>query len=261
MKNEGNGRILIVDDEQQIRRFLRISLASQGYGVLEAENGEQALAAVYTQAPDVVLLDLGLPDMDGQEVLQGIRHHSAVPVIVVSVRDREEEKVLALDNGANDYVTKPFGIQELLARIRAVQRQAQQARGEVAASYFVNQGLVNQGLVNQGLVSQGMVSQELVIDLELRQVSLGQERVHLTRKEFAVLARLCRYAGRVVTQTQLLKEVWGPTHVDDTHYLRIVVSRLRQKLGDDPQTPVLLQTEAGVGYRLLIEPAPRPAVA
>jgi two-component system, OmpR family, KDP operon response regulator KdpE len=241
MKNEGNGRILIVDDEQQIRRFLRISLASQGYAVLEAENGEQALAAVYTQAPDVVLLDLGLPDMDGHEVLQGIREHSAVPVIVVSVRDREEEKVLSLDNGANDYVTKPFGIQELLARIRAVQRQSQQARGEVAASYYVSQGLV--------------------IDLELRQVSLHELRVHLTRKEFAVLARLCRYAGRVVTQTQLLKEVWGPTHVDDTHYLRIVVSRLRQKLGDDPQTPVLLQTEAGVGYRLLVEPAQRPATS
>lgn len=241
MKSEGSGRILIVDDEQQIRRFLRISLASQGYAVLEAENGEQALAAVYTQAPDVVLLDLGLPDMDGHEVLQGIREHSAVPVIVVSVRDREEEKVLSLDNGANDYVTKPFGIQELLARVRAVQRQAQQARGEVAASYYISQGLV--------------------IDLELRQVSLHQEGVHLTRKEFAVLARLCRYAGRVVTQTQLLKEVWGPTHVDDTHYLRIVVSRLRQKLGDDPQTPVLLQTEAGVGYRLLVEPAQRPATS
>ncbi|PKH60994.1 DNA-binding response regulator [Halomonas sp. Choline-3u-9] len=241
MKSEGSGRILIVDDEQQIRRFLRISLASQGYAVLEAENGEQALAAVYTQAPDVVLLDLGLPDMDGHEVLQGIREHSAVPVIVVSVRDREEEKVLSLDNGANDYVTKPFGIQELLARVRAVQRQAQQARGEVAASYYVSQGLV--------------------IDLELRQVSLHQEGVHLTRKEFAVLTRLCRYAGRVVTQTQLLKEVWGPTHVDDTHYLRIVVSRLRQKLGDDPQTPVLLQTEAGVGYRLLVEPAQRPATS
>ncbi|MEA2119211.1 response regulator transcription factor [Halovibrio sp. HP20-50] len=241
MKSESSGRILIVDDEQQIRRFLRISLASQGYGVLEAENGEQALAAVYTQAPDVVLLDLGLPDMDGHEVLQGIREHSAVPVIVVSVRDREEEKVLSLDNGANDYVTKPFGIQELLARIRAVQRQAQQARGEVAASYYISQGLV--------------------IDLELRQISLKQEPVHLTRKEFAVLARLCRYAGRVVTQMQLLKEVWGPTHVDDTHYLRIVVSRLRQKLGDDPQTPVLLQTEAGVGYRLLVEPAQRPATS
>ncbi|MGP9767794.1 response regulator [Halomonas sp. AOP13-D3-9] len=241
MKNEGNGRILIVDDEQQIRRFLRISLTSQGYGVLEAENGEQALAAVYTQSPDVVLLDLGLPDMDGHEVLQGIREHSAVPVIVVSVRDREEEKVLSLDNGANDYVTKPFGIQELLARIRAVQRQSQQARGEVAASYYVSQGLV--------------------IDLKLRQVSLHELRVHLTRKEFAVLSRLCRYAGRVVTQTQLLKEVWGPTHVDDTHYLRIVVSRLRQKLGDDPQTPVLLQTEAGVGYRLLVEPAQRPATS
>ncbi|CAH1045082.1 response regulator [Halomonas sp. TD01] len=238
MKSEGSGRILIVDDEQQIRRFLRISLASQGYGVLEAENGEQALAMVYTQAPDVVLLDLGLPDMDGHEVLQGIREHSTVPVIVVSVRDREEEKVFSLDNGANDYVTKPFGIQELLARIRAVLRLAQKARGEQTSSYYVSQGLV--------------------IDLELRRVTLQQEDVHLTRKEFAVLARLCRYAGRVVTQTQLLKEIWGPTHVDDTHYLRIVISRLRQKLGDDPQTPTLLQTEAGVGYRLLVEAALRP---
>ncbi|SES26178.1 two-component system, OmpR family, KDP operon response regulator KdpE [Vreelandella subterranea] len=241
MKSEVGGRILIVDDEQQIRRFLRISLASQGYGVLEAENGEQALAAVYTQAPDVVLLDLGLPDMEGHDVLRGIREQSAVPVIVVSVRDREEEKVFSLDNGANDYVTKPFGIQELLARIRSVQRQAQQARGEMASSYYVSQGLA--------------------IDLELRRVMLHQRDVHLTRKEFAVLARLCRYAGRVMTQTQLLKEVWGPTHVDDSHYLRIVVSRLRQKLGDDPQTPVLLQTEAGVGYRLLVEPAQRPATS
>ncbi|MGM0834070.1 response regulator transcription factor [Halomonas qaidamensis] len=238
MKSEGSGRILIVDDEQQIRRFLRISLASQGYGVLEAENGKQALAMVYTQAPDVVLLDLGLPDMDGHEVLQGIREHSTVPVIVVSVRDREEEKVFSLDNGANDYVTKPFGIQELLARIRAVLRLAQKARGEQTSSYYVSQGLA--------------------IDLELRRVTLQQEDVHLTRKEFAVLARLCRYAGRVVTQTQLLKEIWGPTHVDDTHYLRIVISRLRQKLGDDPQTPTLLQTEAGVGYRLLVEAALRP---
>lgn len=238
MKSEGSGRILIVDDEQQIRRFLRISLASQGYGVLEAENGEQALAMVYTQAPDVVLLDLGLPDMDGHEVLQGIREHSTVPVIVVSVRDREEEKVFSLDNGANDYVTKPFGIQELLARIRAVLRLAHKARGEQTSSYYVSQGLA--------------------IDLELRRVTLQQDDVHLTRKEFAVLARLCRYAGRVVTQTQLLKEIWGPTHVDDTHYLRIVISRLRQKLGDDPQTPTLLQTEAGVGYRLLVEAALRP---
>ncbi|NDL71466.1 response regulator [Vreelandella alkaliphila] len=238
MKSEGSGRILIVDDEQQIRRFLRISLASQGYGVLEAENGKQALAMVYTQAPDVVLLDLGLPDMDGHEVLQGIREHSTVPVIVVSVRDREEEKVFSLDNGANDYVTKPFGIQELLARIRAVLRLAQKARGEQTSSYYVSQGLV--------------------IDLELRRVTLQQDDVHLTRKEFAVLSRLCRYAGRVVTQTQLLKEIWGPTHVDDTHYLRIVISRLRQKLGDDPQTPTLLQTEAGVGYRLLVEAALRP---
>ncbi|MBZ5489020.1 response regulator transcription factor [Halomonas aquamarina] len=240
MKSEGSTRILIVDDEPQIRRFLRISLASQGYAVLEAENGEQALGAVYTQAPDVVLLDLGLPDMDGHEVLRGIREHSSVPVIVVSVRDREEEKVSSLDNGANDYVTKPFGIQELLARIRAVQRQVLRAKGEAVASCYASQGLA--------------------IDLELRRVALNQVPVHLTRKEFAVLARLCRYAGRVVTQTQLLKEVWGPTHVDDTHYLRIVVSRLRQKLGDDPQTPVLLQTEAGVGYRLLVEPVRAQAI-
>ncbi len=240
MKSESSGRILIVDDELQIRRFLRISLASQGYEVIEAENGEQALAAVYTQAPDVVLLDLGLPDQDGQQVLSAIREHSAVPVIVVSVREREEEKVLALDNGANDYVTKPFGIQEMLARVRAVLRRSQQARGETSSNYYI--------------------SKELVIDLALRRVTLRNEEVHLTRKEYAVVERLCRYAGRVMTQTQLLKEVWGPTHVNDTHYLRIVVSRLRQKLGEDPQTPALLQTEAGVGYRLLVEAATNPGV-
>lgn len=239
MKSEGNGRILIVDDEQQIRRFLRISLASQGYSVIEAENGEQALAAAYIRSPDVVLLDLGLPDMDGHDVLRGIRDHSTVPIIVVSVRDREEEKVRSLDNGANDYVTKPFGIQELLARIRAVLRIAQKARGEESASFFA--------------------SANVTIDVELRRVVVYEQEIHLTRKEFAVLAKLCRYAGRVVTQTQLLKEVWGPTHTDDTHYLRIVVSRLRQKLADDPQTPALLQTEAGVGYRLLVEASARPA--
>ena len=239
MKSESSGRTLIVDDEQQIRRFLRISLASQGYEVIEAESGEQALAAVYVQAPDVVLLDLGLPDMDGQEVLQSIREQSAVPVIVVSVREREEEKVLALDNGANDYVTKPFGIQEMLARVRAVLRRSQQNRGEATSNHYQ--------------------SKTLLIDLALRRITLSNEEVHLTRKEYAVVERLCRHAGRVMTQTQLLKEVWGPTHVHDTHYLRIVVSRLRQKLGDDPQTPSLLQTEAGVGYRLLVEAVAKPS--
>lgn len=239
MKSESSGRVLIVDDEQQIRRFLRISLASQGYEVIEAESGEQALAAVYVQAPDVVLLDLGLPDLDGQEVLQSIREQSAVPVIVVSVREREEEKVLALDNGANDYVTKPFGIQEMLARVRAVLRRSQQNRGEATSNYYQ--------------------SKTLLIDLALRRITLSNEEVHLTRKEYAVVERLCRHAGRVMTQTQLLKEVWGATHVHDTHYLRIVVSRLRQKLGDDPQTPSLLQTEAGVGYRLLVEAVAKPS--
>ncbi|MFG6667513.1 response regulator [Halomonas sp. HNIBRBA4712] len=233
MKGAQGECILIVDDEQQIRRFLRISLASQGYDVIEAGSGEQALAAVYTRPVDLVLLDLGLPDMDGQQVLSAIRQQSAVPVIVVSVREREEDKVTALDHGANDYVTKPFGIQELLARVRAVLRQAQQGRGERLACHYRRD--------------------ELEIDLALRRVTLRGELVHLTRKEFAVIERLCRYAGRIVTQSQLLKEVWGPTHVDDTHYLRIVVSRLRQKLGDDPQAPFLLQTEAGLGYRLQVE--------
>lgn len=233
MSDKEGGCILIVDDEQQIRRFLRISLASQGYEVIEASSGEQALATAFTRSVDLVLLDLGLPDMDGQEVLLAIREQSDVPVIVVSVREREEDKVTALDHGANDYVTKPFGIQELLARVRAVLRHAQQAKGERRAKRY----------------GRGA----LTIDLGLRRTILNGEEVHLTRKEFAVIERLCRYAGRIVTQSQLLKEVWGPTHVDDTHYLRIVVSRLRQKLGDDPQAPFLLQTEAGLGYRLQVE--------
>ena len=229
-------RVLIVDDESQIRRFLRISLVSQGFEVLEASTGAEGLARAQEEAPDLVLLDLGLPDMDGQAVLDALRAHSAVPVIVVSVRGHETEKVRALDTGANDYVTKPFGIQELLARIRALLRR--------------------HGGANDGLAVSRYRCAGLVIDLEARRVSLDDEPVHLTPKEYAVLERLVRHAGRVVTQTQLLREVWGPTHAHDTHYLRIVVSKLRHKLGDDPRSPQLLQTEAGIGYRLLAEPEP-----
>ncbi|SDI68321.1 response regulator [Billgrantia gudaonensis] len=227
-------RVLVVDDEPQIRRFLRISLTSQGFLVLEASTGREGLAQVRESLPDLVLLDLGLPDMDGQEVLDALRAESSVPVIVVSVRGQESEKVRALDRGANDYVTKPFGIRELLARIRALLRHPLHASLAGASSRFVRG--------------------EVVIDLATREVFKDAIPVHLTPKEYAVLARLCRHAGRVVTQTQLLREVWGPVHAEDTHYLRIVISKLRHKLGDDPQKPYLLHTEAGIGYRLLVEP-------
>lgn len=226
--------ILIIDDEPHIRRFLRISLVSQDFVVSEAATGREGLALIGSQMPDLVLLDLGLPDMDGQCVLDKLRRTSQVPVIVLSVREQETEKVQALDSGANDYVTKPFGIQELLARIRSLLRQQRAAGAGPPALRLQRAGLE--------------------IDLALRRVSLERHDVHLTPKEYAVLERLGRHAGRVVTQTQLLREIWGPTHVEDTHYLRIVISKLRHKLGDDPQSPQLLQTEAGIGYRLMVEP-------
>ena len=227
-------RLLIIDDEPQIRRFLRISLVSQGFVVYEAESGKEGLAMAETEAPDLILLDLGLPDLDGQVVLDRLRARSQVPIIVVSVRGQEGEKVRALDHGANDYVTKPFGIRELLARIRALLRLRDGTAATPTSSRY-----------RRG---------DLMIDTGQRRVWRDGEAVRLTPKEYAVLDRLCRHGGQVVTQRQLLREVWGPSHVDDTHYLRIVVSKLRQKLGDDPDAQSLLQTEAGIGYRLMIEP-------
>ena len=223
--------LLVIDDEPQIRRFLRISLTSQGYKVIEAATGADGLAQAALGRPDLVVLDLGLPDMDGRQVLTDLREWSMVPVLVLSVRAGESEKVLALDAGANDYVTKPFGIQEFLARVRALLRQALPGEAPLAA----------------------LCLGPLTIDLALRRVSLDSVEVALTRKEYAVLALLARYPGRVVTQQQLLKDVWGPTHVEDSHYLRIVIAHLRQKLADDPTAPRYIVTEAGVGYRLLGE--------
>ncbi|HCF6436158.1 TPA: response regulator [Pseudomonas aeruginosa] len=220
--------ILLIDDEPQIRKFLRISLNAQGYRVLEAGTGEEGLAQAALNRPDLVVLDLGLPDRDGQDILRDLREWSQVPVLVLSVRASEGEKVLALDGGANDYVTKPFGIQEFLARVRVLLRQAAQGESPEAA------------------VAVG----PLQVDFAYRWVTLEGAEVALTRKEYAVLAALARHLGRVVTQQQLLKDIWGPTHVEDTHYLRVVVGHLRQKLGDDPASPRFLVTEAGVGYRL-----------
>ena len=221
--------ILVIDDEPQIRKFLRISLVSQGYTVLEAATGAEGLSQAALNKPDVMVLDLGLPDMDGQQVLCEFREWSTAPVLVLSVRASEAQKVQALDGGANDYVTKPFGIQEFLARIRALLRQAPS------------------GETRQASVELG----PLIIDLAFRRVLLDGVEVGLTRKEYAVLAQLASHPGRVITQQQLLKDIWGPSHVENSHYLRIVVGHLRQKLADDPTSPRFIATEAGVGYRLL----------
>jgi two-component system KDP operon response regulator KdpE len=240
MRPEGGGgvpaaRILIVDDEPQIRKFLEISLRSQGYAVVEASTGRQGLEQLATQGADLVVLDLGLPDLDGHDVLREIRTWSQLPVIVLSVRATEAEKVRSLDAGANDYVTKPFGVQELMARIRRLLRESGAARD---APPVFDDG-------------------SLRFDLPRRRVTLDGLELHFTRKEFALLAMLVREAGRVVTQRHLLRELWGPEHVEDTQYLRVVIGRIRQKLGDDPAHPRYLQTEPGVGYRFLGEPTGR----
>ena len=223
-------RVLVIDDEPQIRKFLDISLRAQGYQVALAANGEEGLVSLATQGADLVILDIGLPDKDGHEVLGELRQWSQAPVIMLTVRAGEAEKVAALDAGANDYVTKPFGVQELMARVRALLRQ-HAAEGNETLPVF-----------DDG---------NLRIDLSRREVHLAGEPVSLTRKEYTLLALLLHHAGRVVTQPQLLKEVWGPTHQHDTHYLRILVGKLRQKLGDEAATPKYIATEPGVGLRFL----------
>jgi len=222
-------RVLVIDDEAQIRRFLDIGLRAEGYQVLLAATAQEGLGLAATQSPDVIVLDIGLPDMEGHDVLREIRTWSEVPVLMLSVRDSESEKVRALDHGANDYVTKPFGIQELMARLRVLLRQGAKG-GQADAPVRYDDG-------------------SLVIDLARREVLLDGAPVALTRKEFAVLSLLVRHPGRVVSQQQILREVWGATHTQDTHYLRIVMGKLRLKLGDDPSTPRWLKTEPGVGYR------------
>ncbi len=222
-------RILLVDDEAAIRKFLRIGLQAQGYQVLEADCGEAALRLAALEQPDLVVLDLGLPDLDGQEVLTRLREWSAVPVLVLSVRAGEKDKVQALDNGANDYVSKPFGVQEFLARVRALLRSRPAGEKPAAA----------------------LASGPLRVDFAFRRVTLDDQEISLTRKEYAVLEALARHPGMVVTQQQLLRDIWGPTHIEHSHYLRIVIAHLRQKLGDDPAAPRLIITEAGVGYRLI----------
>lgn len=221
-------RVLVIDDEPQIRRFLDISLRAQGYVVELAHNGAAGIAALAAHGADLVILDIGLPDMEGVDVLAKLREWSQVPVIMLTVRSGEDEKVRALDAGANDYVTKPFGIQELMARIRALLR----TRLASDAAPVFDDG-------------------RLRVDLVRREVVLDGEPLVLARKEYALLELLVRHAGRVVTQPQILREVWGPDHEHDTHYLRVLVGKLRQKLGDDASNPRWLLTEPGVGMRFV----------
>ncbi len=220
--------ILVIEDEAQMLRFLRASLTSNGYRVFEAETGEAGIAQAASRNPDLVLLDLGLPDIDGLVVTERLRAWSKTPIIVISARGREEDKINALDAGADDYLTKPFGVGELLARIRVGLRNA--ARGESGSAQFA--------------------VGELKVDLVKRQVLLGEKEVHLTPIEYKLLSTLVKYAGRVITHQQLLREVWGPGARDQTQYLRVYMGQLRHKLERNPSRPQYLTTEAGVGYRL-----------
>jgi len=222
-------QIVVIDDEPQIRRFLDISLRAQGYRVVLAANGREGLDVLAAHGADLVVLDIGLPDMDGHEVLRELRGWSQVPVIMLTVRAGEAEKVATLDAGANDYVTKPFGTQELMARVRVLLRQ--HAGSSEDAAVF-----------DDG---------RLHIDLARREVRLDGDRLVLGRKEYALLALLLRNSGRVVTQPQILKELWGSTHTEDTHYVRVLVGKLRQKLGDDAAEPRWIATEPGVGLRFV----------
>jgi two-component system KDP operon response regulator KdpE len=224
-------RILIIDDEPQIRRFLTISLGSQGYEIIEAEDGTRGLERAALAAPDLIVLDLGLPDRDGQDVLQELRTFYQGPVIVLSVRNSEQEKVRALDAGCNDYVEKPFAVNELLARIRAVLRT----------------------FTSIEVPPVGYDDGHLRVDLHERRVRLEGEEIRLSKKEFDLLRILVSYPGRILTQQHLLRELWGPNHSEDNHYLRVFIGRLRSKLGDDPTNPRYIETRAGVGYRFISE--------
>ena len=224
--------VVLIEDEPQIRRFLRATLTGQGYRLFEVGTGADALVEVAQRQPDVVVLDLGLPDMDGLEVIRRLREWSAAPIIVLSARGQERDKVGALDAGADDYVSKPFSAGELLARLRVALRHAAGAAHEDGAAFRLG---------------------ELQVDLLRRQVSVAGTEVKLTPIEYKLLTTLVRHAGKVLTHQQLLREVWGPSHEDQAHYVRVYMAHLRHKLETEPARPRYLLTEPGVGYRLAAE--------
>jgi two-component system KDP operon response regulator KdpE len=230
MKNT-QAHIVLIEDEKQIRRFLRMTLEAEGIRIHEADTGKQGLADIGTYQPDLVILDLGLPDMDGVEVIRQLRTWSSVPILVLSARSEEMQKVSALDAGADDYLTKPFGIPEMMARIRVHLRRSTSEAVDAVAPVF----------------SFG----DVTVDFLQRKVTHKEQLVHLTPIEYKLLAALIRNAGKVLTHTQLLRDVWGPGNAENSHYLRIYMGHLRQKLENDPARPVHIFTETGVGYRLV----------
>jgi len=223
---------IVVEDEKQIRRFLRTSLEAENFAVYEAETGKQALVEAATRKPDLLILDLGLPDMDGVDVIRDLRAWTALPIIVLSARTQEADKIDALDAGADDYLTKPFGVGELMARVRVVlrRRATTDTDGQQTAEFRFG---------------------DVRVDLANRQIYRAEQPLHLTAIEYRLLTVLIRNAGKVLTHRQLLKEVWGPSHIEDSHYLRTYMAHLRQKLESDPAQPRHLITETAVGYRLV----------
>jgi two-component system KDP operon response regulator KdpE len=229
--SEPGPRVLVVDDERAIRHFLRASLAAHGYTVLEATTGQEALAAVVGQRPDLIILDLGLPDVDGIEVTRRIREWSTIPIIILSVREHEADKVAALDAGADDYLTKPFGVGELLARLRVALRHAVQPTAEAV-----------------------FTAGDLTVDLARRSVAVSEHDIQLTPTEYELLKALVLNAGKVLTHRQLLRQVWGVGYENEAHLLRVNMSNLRRKIEPEPARPIYILTEPGVGYRLLANP-------
>ncbi|MGB8435334.1 MAG: response regulator [Burkholderiales bacterium] len=231
--SEPRCNVVVIEDDPQIRRFLRTVLPTEGFAVFEAETGERGIVEAATRKPDVVILDLGLPDMDGAEVIKRVREWSQVPIVILSARAQERDKIAALDAGADDYLTKPFGVGELMARLRVALRHAALRLGAQSEPVFA--------------------CGELKVDLAGRRVTVGGHDARLTPIEHRLLAVLVRHAGMVVTHRQLLRDVWGPSHVEHTHTLRVHMAALRRKLEVDPAQPRYLQTELGVGYRLAAE--------
>jgi two-component system, OmpR family, KDP operon response regulator KdpE len=225
--------VVVIEDEPQIRKFLRATLEGQGYRLFEATTGADGVIEVGSRQPDVVIIDLGLPDMDGLDVIRRVREWTDVPIIVLSARGQERDKVTALDAGADDYVSKPFGASELLARIRVALRHTAGASHESDEAVFK--------------------VRELRVDLLRRQVFMNETEIHLTPIEYKLLTTLVRHAGKVVTHQHLLREVWGPSHTDQAHYARVYMAHLRHKLEAEPARPRYLLTEPGVGYRLAAE--------
>ena len=227
MKETG-AHILVIEDDSQIRKLLRVSLGAHGYDVEEAENGKNGVCQAASFMPELIVLDLGLPDVDGKEVVRQIREWSSIPIIVLSARDQEREKVEVLDAGADDYVTKPFGVSELLARIRVAIRRSAHTEGEPI-----------------------LTCGDLVVDIAQRQVRRGQREIKLTPTEYDLLREMIQNVGKVLTHKQLLKAVWGNTNMEDIHYIRVYIAQLRRKIEDDPARPQYIISEPGVGYRLV----------